>query len=270
VKSILIGLNGLSAGRLGVKFGTSQRAFMTFRLLDLDGVASYLHLTPADIEQRVKNREIPFEKRGDRVVFRKSEIDAWASQRILGLPGRRLADYHQKSTRHARKMLTPETILPEMLRSGAVASAMTSKTRASVLRDLVALAEKTGNLADSKTLLASLEAREELCSTAVPGGFALPHPRSHEPYLFETSFIVVGRPVQEIHFGAPDGQPTHLFFLLCCQDDRLHLHTLARLCLIALKTKVLDQLRDAPDAGTMRNAIIAAEQEILADRKTVS
>ena len=128
-----------------------------------------------------------------------------------------------------------------MLEAGAIASAMTSKTKASVLRDLVALAEKTGNLCDPKTLLASLEAREELCSTAVPGGFALPHPRSHDPYLFETSFIVVGRPVQEIHFGAPDGQPTHLFFLICCQDDRLHLHTLARLCLIVQKTKLLDQ-----------------------------
>jgi len=243
---------------------------MPYRLLDLDGVANYLHLTTADIEERVKNREIPFEKRGDRIVFRKGEIDAWASQRILGLPGQRLADYHQKSTSHTQKILPQESILPEMLESGAVASAMTSKTRASVLRDLVALAEKTGSLCDPKTLLASLEAREELCSTAVPGGLALPHPRAHEPYLFETSFIVVGRPVQEIHFGAPDGQPTHLFFLICCQDDRLHLHTLARLCLIVQKTKLLDRLREAPDAGTMRNAIIAAEQEILADRKVVS
>jgi PTS system nitrogen regulatory IIA component len=243
---------------------------MPFRLLDLDGVANYLHLTPADIEQRVKNHEIPFEKRGDRIVFRKREIDAWASQRILGLPGRRLADYHQESTRQTRKILPRAAILPEMLQAGAIASAMTSKTRASVLRDLVALAEKTGNLGDPKALLASLEAREELYSTAVPGGFALPHPRSHDPYLFETSFIVVGRPVQEIHFGAPDGQPTHLFFLLCCQDDRLHLHTLARLCLLAQKTKLLDQLRDAPDAETMRSATLAAEQEILADPKTVS
>jgi PTS system nitrogen regulatory IIA component len=242
---------------------------MPFRLLDLEGVANYLHLTPAEIEERVKNREIPFEKRGDRIVFRKAEIDAWASQRILGLPGQRLADYHQETTRFTRKILPQAAILPEMLRVGAIASAMTSKTKASVLRDLVALAEKTGHLCDPKSLLASLEAREELCSTAVPGGFALPHPRSHEPYLFEASFIVVGRPIQDIHFGAPDGQPTHLFFLICCQDDRLHLHTLARLCLLALKTKVLDQLRDAPDAETMRNSIIAAEHEILADRETV-
>jgi nitrogen PTS system EIIA component len=243
---------------------------MPFQLLDLDGVANYLHLTPADIEQRVKDREIPFEKRGARVVFRKHEIDAWASQHILGLPGQRLADYHEETTRLTRKFLPHATMLPEMLQSGTIAAAMTSKTKASVLRDLVALAEKTGRLCDPKALQASLEAREELCSTAVPGGFALPHPRSHEPYLFETSFIVVGRPVQEIHFGAPDGQPTRLFFLICCRNDRLHLHTLARLCLIALKTKLLDQLREAPDAETMRYAIIAAEQDVLADRKTVS
>jgi excisionase family DNA binding protein len=243
---------------------------MPFRLLDLEGVAKYLHLPVADIEQRVKNREIPFEKRGDRIVFSKAEIDAWASQQILGSTSQQLADYHTETTRFTRKILPQATLLPEMLEAGAIASAMTSKTKASVLRDLVALAEKTGRLNDPKTLLASLEAREELCSTAMPAGFALPHPRSHDPYLFETSFIVVGRPVQEIHFGAPDGQPTHLFFLLCCQDDRLHLHTLARLCLIAQKTKVLDQLRDAPDAQTMRDALIAAEQEILADRKTAS
>lgn len=240
---------------------------MPFQLLNLEAVADYLHLTPADIEQRVKDHDIPFENRGDRVVFRKGDIDAWASQRILGFAGPPLAIYHEQSTRHTRKILPNEAILPEMLAAGAIASAMTSKTKASVLRDLVALADKTGRLNDTKTLIDSLTAREDLCSTAVPGGFALPHLRSQEPYLFETSFIVVGRPIQEIHFGAPDGEPTRLFFLVCCQDDRLHLHTLARICLIAMKTKILDQLRDAPDAQAMRDAIIAAEQEILAGRK---
>ncbi|HXR45814.1 MAG TPA: PTS sugar transporter subunit IIA [Candidatus Limnocylindrales bacterium] len=243
---------------------------MPFQLLNLEAVAEYLHLTPQDVEQRVKDNEIPFEKRGDRIVFRKRDIDAWASQRILGSTSQQLADYHQETTRFTRKILAQETILPEMLQAGAIASAMSSKTKASVLRDLVALAEKTGHLNDPKSLLASLEAREDLCSTGVPGGFALPHPRAHDPYLFDTSFIVVGRPIQEIHFGAPDGQPTYLFFLICCPDDRLHLHTLARICLIALKTKVLDQLRDAPDAQTMRDALVAAEHEILADRRITS
>ena len=241
---------------------------MSFELLNLEEAAHYLHLTPADLEERVKNRAVPFEKRGGRIVFNKDQIDQWASQRILGLPGERLAEYHQKSTRLTRKFVPQEAILMEMLQAGAIASAMTSKTKASVLRDLVTLAEKTGHLNDAKSLLASLEAREELCSTAVPGGFALPHPRAHEPYLFDTSFLVVGRPIQEIHFGAPDGQPTQLFFLICCVDDRLHLHTLARLCLVAQKSNLLEQLRDAPDAHAMRDSLIAAEREILAGKKT--
>ncbi len=240
---------------------------MSFQLFNLEAVADYLNLTPADVEERVKDRVIPFEKRGNRLVFRKEEIDAWASQRIMGFSGERLAAYHEKSTRHARTILPHETILPEMLAAGAMDSAMTSKTKASSLRDLVELADKTGQLNDPKTLLSSLEAREELCSTGMPGGFAVPHLRVREPYLFETSFLVVGRTIQPIHFGASDGEPTQLFFLFCCQDDRLHLHTLARLCLLATKTKVLDQLRDAPDAEAMRAALIAAEQEILAESR---
>jgi PTS system nitrogen regulatory IIA component len=240
---------------------------MPYQLFSLEEAASYLNLTSADVEQRVKDREIPFEKRGGRVVFSKRDIDAWASQRILGLPEQRLEEYHQKSTRGTREFLPHEAILPEMLDRGAVNSAMTSKTKSSVLRDLVALAEKTGQLADPKELLESLEAREELCSTGLPGGLAIPHPRFHQPYLFESSFIVVGRPIQEIHFGAPDGEPTDLIFLLCCQDDRIHLHTLSRLCMMALKTEMLSQLRAAPDAAAMRECIIAAEQEVLADRK---
>ncbi len=237
---------------------------MSFQLLDLDGVAEYLHLTRAEVEQRVKDQEIPFIRRGGRIVFNKEEIDGWASRRILGLADRPLDSYHEKSTRSTKNFLPHEAILPDMLAAGIIDPAMKSKTRSSVLRDLVALAETTGKLTDPKALIASLEARETLCSTAMPGGLALPHPRSPDPYLFDTSFLVVGRPVQEIHFGATDGEPTQLFFLLCCQDDRLHLHTLARLCLLALKTDILAQLRAAPDAGTMRNSLIAAEAEVLA------
>jgi excisionase family DNA binding protein len=236
---------------------------MPHRLLSLDEVAEYLHLTRDDIEDRVRNHEMPFEKRGDRMVFRKREIDQWASQRILSLAERRLEIYHEKSTFGTSKVLDGQAILPTMLRAGALDSAMTSKTKASVLRDLAALAGKTGQVCDPTGLLESIEAREKLCSTALPGGLALPHPSYHDPYMFESSFLVVGRPIQEIHFGASDGRPTTLFILICCQDDRYHLHTLARLCWIAQKTRVLDELRDAPDAMTMRDALIAAELAVL-------
>ncbi len=157
--------------------------------------------------------------------------------------------------------------MPDLLQPDYIDPALTAKTKASVLREMVALADRTGNLNQSRDLLESLSAREELCSTALPEGLALLHPRHHDPYMFESSFIALGRSVQEIHFGAPDGQPTTLFFLICCQDDRIHLHTLARLCLMAQRTRLLASLREAPDAAAMHAEILAAEAQVLGGKK---
>jgi nitrogen PTS system EIIA component len=236
---------------------------MPYRVLDLAAAAEYLHLTGADLEQLLKTTDIPHQRRGDRIVFLRGELDGWASQRILGLPPKRLADYHQKSTRGTRSIFEEDSLMPELLRPGYINVALASRTRKSVIRDLVALAEKTGRVLDPKDLLASVEEREELCGTGLPGGLALLHCRNHDAYRFDGSFIVLGRTVQEIFFGAPDGRPTWLFFLICCQDERLHLHTLARLCLIVHKTDIIDRLMAAPDAAVMYEAILAAEQTVL-------
>jgi excisionase family DNA binding protein len=240
---------------------------MPHRTFDLEEVARYLHLGRADVERLVKNQDIPFEKHGERLVFRKVEIDAWASQRILGLEGQPLDEYHQKSSRDTRRFLAREAIMPELIEPKFIEPALPAKTKASVLRQMTALAEKTGRLWDPQGLLAGLEARETLCSTGLPGGLALLHSRFPDAYMFESPFIVLGRTVQEIPFGAPDGGATDLFFLLGCPDDRLHLHTLARLCLMAQKTGILPQLRAAPDAALMHQSILEAEQAVLGTKQ---
>ncbi len=236
---------------------------MPHRTLEIKEVAHYLHLGAPDVERLVKDQDIPFERHGDRVVFRKVEIDAWAEQRILGLEGRRLAEYHQKASRDTRPFRAREAMMAELIAEQFIEPALPAKTKASLLRHMAALAEKTGRVWDPPGLLSSLEAREALCSTGLPGGLALLHARFPDTYMFESPFIVLGRTVQQIPFGAPDGGATDLFFLLCCPDDRLHLHTLARLCLMAQKTDLLAQLRQAADAAAMCQCILAAEETVL-------
>jgi len=240
---------------------------MPYRTLELRDAAAYLHLTERELEQLVKSTDIPHRDRGGRTVFLRGELDAWASQRILGMPLKRLADYHRQSTRRTHAVFNRDALMPELIQPRYIAPALASKTKKSVIRDLVAFAQTTGRVADPAELLASVEAREELCPTAVPGGLALLHCRNHDAYRFDGSFLVLGRTVQEIHFGAPDGRPTWLFFLICCQDERLHLHTLARVCVLAQKTDVIAQLLAAPGADAMYDALLAAEQWVLAGRK---
>jgi excisionase family DNA binding protein len=240
---------------------------MAHRILTSEELADYLHVSASDVERLLRESDLPKEERGGRLTFRRSDVDAWASQRILGMPDRRLDDYHEKSRRGTQKIFENDVIIPELIRRPYINLELTSKTRSSAIRDMVALAESTGNVFDPRELLTTIEAREALCSTALPGGLALLHARNYDAYRFERSFIVLGRTIQTVPFGAPDGGSTRLFFLICCQDDRIHLHTLARLCLMAMKTDILSQLYAAPDADTAYDALVAAEQAVLPEKK---
>ncbi|HOC00790.1 MAG TPA: PTS sugar transporter subunit IIA [Verrucomicrobiota bacterium] len=236
---------------------------MPYRFLNLDEAAEHLHLRRTQLERLVKDRLVPFETRGDRTVFRRQDLDDWASRHILGAAAGESARHDECSWPHACALSSDAPLLPRLIRPDQIDAAMTAKTKAAVLHDLVDMAKRTGWVCDPQELTASLQAREALCSTAVPGGVAFLHPRSQDPYRFTASFLLLGRTVCPIHYGAPDGLPTELFFMLGCQEDRLHLHTLARLCLVAQKTDVLERLRAAPDSCAMHACLLTAEETVL-------
>ncbi len=236
---------------------------MSHRTLNLDEAANYLHIGRAAVEELVRTRDIPHQRQGDRLVFRKKEIDEWASQRILGLKGKPLEAYHKGTSAKVHDLSKQHAIMPELIKPAYIEPALTSKTRSSVIRDMVKIADQTGLVCNAKELQESIEGRERLCPTALAGGIALLHPKSQEPYMFEDSFIVLGRAIQPVPFGSPDGATTDLFFLVCCQDDRIHLHVLARLCMLCHHTSVLLELRDAPDAAAIYDALVAAENEVI-------
>ncbi len=236
---------------------------MPYRAFSLKEVSEYLHLPVPDIEAMVRSDEIPFDRQGDRLVFRKKDVDAWASQRILGMSGRGLKTYHEKSSSKYHDLSKQHAIIPELMKPAYIEPGLTSKTKASVVRDMADLAVRTGLVPNAKDLLSSLEERERLLSTALAGGVALLHPKSHEPYMFDDSFIVLGRSIQASPFGSPDGATTDIFFLVCCQDDRIHLHVLARICMMAHHTSLLLELREAADAAAMYEVLIASEREVI-------
>lgn len=236
---------------------------MTHVRFTLQEVAGYLHLSVADIEALVKRREIPFTLSGSRPVFSRIEIDAWASQRLLGFSGGTLADYHRKSSAKMHDLSRDSAIISDLLKPQYVGVGLNSRTKSSIIRDMVALADQTGILTDKKELLSSIIEREKMCSTALAGGMAILHPQHHLPYLSDDSFVMLARTVQPIPFGSPDGQTTDVFFLVCCQDDRIHLHVLARICMLCYHTNLLMQVREATSAIEVHDAVTSHEIELI-------
>jgi PTS system nitrogen regulatory IIA component len=240
-----------------------ENPLMPHRTLNLEEAAQFLHLEVADLQKLVLRDEIPHEKRGSAPVFRVQEVEAWASERLLGLKDAQLKDLHKTASGKAHNLVQTHAIVPELIQPSFIRPALQAKTKASVLRGMVELADSTGLCLMPNDILVSLEAREEMCSTALAGGLALLHPRHHEPYTLEDSFVVLGRTPQPVPFGAPDGERTDLFFLVCCQEDRIHLHVLARLCMLCSQTDLLSGVRTAESADEMYDELVKAEEEVI-------
>lgn len=236
---------------------------MPHKMYTVEEVAEYLHIPPEDIRRLVREDAIPHVQQGERCLFQRKDVDAWATKRILDFKGNDLEDYHRITSAKAHDLSRQHAIIPELMRETYISPELHSRTVPSLLRDMTDLADQTGLVVFLDDLRQSVIEREKLGTTALTGGFAMLHPQHHEPYMFEDSFVVLGRTIQPIPFHSPDGRTTDLFFLICCQDDRIHLHVLARLCMMSQQTSLIYELRAAADGEEMFAALCAAEQEII-------
>lgn len=236
---------------------------MSHRVFTLQEVAVYLHLEEEDILLLAKRNEIPHERAGGTLRFRRTDIDRWASQRLLGMSQEEIDDFHRRSTAKHHDLSARHALLPELMYANYIDPELAGKTRAKIIRNMVDLADSTGMVWDKDGLLSGVEERENLCSTALSGGVALLHPPQHEPYMFEDSFIVYGRTLSAVPFGGIDGRTTRHYFLICSQEDRIHLHLLARLAMICHRTEALSRLDLAESKGEMLDILHEAEREII-------
>jgi len=98
----------------------------------------------------------------------------------------------------------------------------------------------------SSTILRALQAREELGSTGLGRGFALPHARLDGLPKFYALCVRLQRPIE---YEAIDGKPVDLVILLLTPEaaSAQHLATLAALSRPLRDEAFVQQLRRAPD-----------------------
>ena len=237
---------------------------MPYSFMNLRELAVLLGIDERRAEKLAQRKQIPCQKVGQQLRFNRDEIIGWLQQNMPTLDQKNLASMDAGVTIH-RKTKPEELLITPLLRPEAISNALPARTKNSVLKELVALAQETELLYDGESLLENLTKREELCSTAMEGGFAIPHPRRPIPYAIEDSILVVACTSQGIGFGAPDGRLTDLFFMTCSKDDRHHLHLLARLCRLLYDEKFPLALRNATNPDQVIKIIAQREAQIVAE-----
>ncbi len=229
---------------------------------DVAGLATYLHITPQQVERLANRGKLPGRKIAGRWRFAQAEVHRWMEERIGLLEGDELADVEGKLRRSAGSAEEhPELTLAELLRPETIAQPLSARTRGSVITTMVDLGVEAGILWDPRRLIEAIRAREEMQSTAVGKGVALMHPRRPMPGILAEEYVALGITVQGIPFGGGP-QLTDVFFLICSVDDRSHLRTLARISRLIADDALLDLLRRAAGPGEVYDLLVAAEERL--------
>ena len=228
--------------------------------MDLDQLASYLQRDVREVSKLVNRGHLPGRRVGGEWRFARVEINHWLENQLSTYSEKELTAVERIRHDHPHE----KPLLSLLLTEATIAVPFEAKTRASVLRDLVQLAEQSWQVFDPATILEAIRQREEQSSTALLNGVALPHPHRPLPAALGDHVIALGITPSPLPFGGPGGSLTDIFILICCLDDHTHLRVLARWSRLLLRPGFVDDLRVAPDAKAAWHYIAGAEADLLA------
>lgn len=149
----------------------------------------------------------------------------------------------------------------EMLDIKAISPEMTARNKVSALGELVDVLLKAHPQLHRSEVLSTLMEREELGSTGIGEGVAIPHGKLKG---IDRLVMAFGRQRDGIDFDSMDGRPAFLFFLLLAPEHEAtqHLKALARISKILRKDHVRRRLLDAPDSAAFLEIIRQEDEEL--------
>ncbi len=124
---------------------------------------------------------------------------------------------------------------------------------------LVELQMAGGCIDDREAYRKAILAREEMSSTAIEQGIAVPHAKSDAVSAPSLAAMTL---TQGVDYGAMDGQPSDLFFMIAAPlNGDLHLEILSRLMVLLMDGEFVKALRSAADAQQFMAVIDRFEKE---------
>jgi PTS system nitrogen regulatory IIA component len=188
--------------------------------LTVRDAAQLLNVSEKTVYRWIAERRLPARRVGDQYRLSRAELLDWVAA------NRAEASIELFTEPDEEAAALPQ--LEEALASGGVVYRVEGRSRDDVLRSAVE-ATRLPEGVSADFVFEVLRAREQLASTAVGEGIAMPHPR-HPLVLHVTRpSITLCFLEQPVDFGALDGQPVYALFLVLSPSVRGHLHLLGRL-----------------------------------------
>lgn len=216
--------------------------------LAVKDAAKLLSVSEKTIYRWIKQNIVPAYKVHETYRFNRAELLEWATSRRMGVA----VDAFSEPESAAEALPT----LHDTLEAGGVFYRIEGKTREEVLTNAVGNVRLPDDV-DRCYLAQVLISREQLASTAIGDGIAIPHPRSPGLLNIVTPKAALCFLEEPVDFSALDGRLVKILLLIIAPNLRAHLHLLSRLGFV-LRDRTF---RKALDDGEGREKIFAALAE---------
>ncbi len=152
-------------------------------------------------------------------------------------------------------------MIKEYICSECIILDMNEHSKDGVIARLAKAASKGLPNASVADIIKVIKEREELSTTGVGEGIAIPHAKLEG---LEEMIIVVARSIKGVPFEAVDHKPVHVIFLLLAPNDSTiqYLKMLANISRILRREKVGERILEATKEEEIKSAIEQAEEKI--------
>lgn len=142
----------------------------------------------------------------------------------------------------------------DFLNLDAITADLKSTTKKEIIKELVDLMVKAGDIKKGDDLVKTIMSRETLGSTGIGQGIGIPHGKSTTVKKLTAAF---GLSKNGVDFESLDGELTYIFFLLIAPEESAgpHLKGLARISRLLKDKYFRDTLLKAQDAKEIINII---------------
>ena len=228
-------------------------------IMTLTEIAGYLKVSEKTVLRMLQSGQFPGVKVSNQWRFVRDLVDDWLSARMYAAPRQSLLDV----------VNTGAYVIPltRLVSSRRIILDVKPGETGDVLKQLVAPLQGDHLVEDADRYVQRLIAREEIVSTGIGGGLAIPHVREPQEEVVDTPCIVLGICREGTDFGALDGKPTYVFAMPCAACETAHLRLLARISLLFKKPGVLKEMTEARTKKAVLEILATTDRDLAAIAK---
>ena len=152
-------------------------------------------------------------------------------------------------------------MITDLINQELICLDLQATTKQEVFEELIELLSNNHRISDKAQFLNDIQAREEIGNTGFEDGVALPHAKSA---AVSQPAVAIGISRQGIEYGAEDGQPSKLFFMIASPDGGAdhHIEVLAELSSKLIEDGFIERFMQASSAEEALELLLAKPQDL--------